>query len=110
MPYLVLTKRFRNLKLCQNKPLFGVKTTFKRKSGVLRRFSSLNFLSSKLLGSFKCFEKPTPISKCFAKMLQTLCLCPLIFLRKALSFQIAFSKKGDLRKPNFKASSKCFAK
>jgi len=40
IPYLVLIKSFQIPKICQNKPLFGVKTTFEKE--ILKKFSSLN--------------------------------------------------------------------
>ena len=76
IPYLALIKRFQNPKLYQNKPLFGVKTTFK-KGGIWKSFVPLTSLSSKILILFQMNWKPCSYFKMLCeKMLQTLCFCP----------------------------------
>ena len=90
IPYFVLTKKFQNPMICQNKLLFGVKTTLK-KGGFWKKFLPLTFSLSKLSACVKCFENLAPISKCHAKR----CFKPLFVslknLRKVLFFQTSFS-------------------
>ena len=98
IPYFVLTKRFQNPKLCQNKSLFGVKNNFQKKNGVLKRFSSLNFLPLKLLASFKCFENLTPISNALRKGASNPFVCVLnFFWEKHFSFKYRLKKRGFMK-------------
>ena len=99
IPYLVLIKRFQNPKLCQNKPLCGVKTTFK-KGGIWKSFVLITSLSSKLLAYSNCFENLAPISKCYLKRCFKPSLCVLEnFEKSSFLSNNVFQKKKIYENP-----------
>ena len=94
-PNLVLIKRFENPKVLPKETLIYSKSNLKM--GNLKKFSSHNFLSSKLLAYFKCFESLAPISKCYLKRCFKPFLCVLENFEKRSSFKWRFSKSGFMK-------------
>ena len=100
---------FKTLRALPKQTLAWSKNNF-QKVGFWKCFLPLIPSPSKLLAYFKCFENLAPISKCYAKRCFKPFICVLENFKKSSCLsKSVFQKKGDLWKPNFKASSKCFA-